>query len=112
MPAEIDFPLTTILNESGTFTSDQNYTDLDASDVRSLLVGLNVTSITGSSGVAVSVCGKGPDGNDQYELGRINTLDGQGVVVINGPIPAVLRVIVGLNGASSATFAVWVIGQA
>lgn len=111
MPAEITFPISTILNQSGTFTSDQNFTDLGAYDVRSLLVGLNVTSITGSAGVAVSVCGKGPDGNDEYELGRINTLDGQGIARIAGPIPTVLRAIVALNGASSATFSVWIIGQ-
>lgn len=111
MPAEITFPISTIFNQTGTYTSDQNTEDVAAPDVRSLLCGLDVDSVTGSTGVSLSVGGRGPDGN-YYELGRINTLDGAGVVRISGPIPAVINVGIGLNGASSATVNYWVIGQA
>lgn len=111
MSAEITFPITTILNETGTYTSDQNFTGLDGSNVRSLMCGLDVTSLTGSAGLAVSIGGLGPDGNG-YEIGRIDTLDGAGIIRIQGPIPETLSAYVALNGATSATFSVWIIGQA
>lgn len=111
MSAVIGFPVKTVFSDSGTYTSDQNTIDVDASDVRKLMVGVNVSSLTGSSGVDVSVGGKGPDGN-YYELGRISNLDGAGIVRIEGPIPGEINVGLGLNGASSASLSYWVIGQA
>lgn len=111
MSAEITFPITTILNESGTYTSDQNHPTLDGSNVRSLMAGVNVTALTGSTGVDLSIGGYGPDGVG-YELGRISNLDGNGIVRINGPIPATLSAYLALNGASSATVSFWLIGQA
>lgn len=111
MPAEITFPITTIFNQSGTYTTGQNTTGVLAPDVRSLLCGLDITALTGSTGIDLSVGGQGPDGN-YYELGRISNLDGAGILRIAGPIPAVLNVGIGLNGASSVTLSYWVIGQA
>lgn len=105
------FPISTVFENSGTFTSDQNATNVDSLGARKLLIGLNVSALTGSAGVNLSVGGKAPDGN-YYQIGDVGPIDGAGVAVVEGPIPDVLNVGIGLNGASSATVSYWVIGQA
>jgi hypothetical protein len=110
--ATVGFPIITIFNESGTFTEETKFPNLDATNQRSLLAGLSVTSLTGGTGVSMSIQGKGADGL-YYELGRINNLDVQGVVTISGPIPETLQVQLDLiGGATSATLTMWIYGQA
>jgi len=112
MSAEITFPIKIVFNQSGTFTADQFFPNLNGSNVRFLLAGVNVTSLTGSTGVSIAIQGTGPDGVANYELGRISNLNGQGIVRIVGPIPTVLQVQLALNGATSVTMSMWIIGQA
>lgn len=104
------YPVSTIFNQSGTYTSDQNTNDVPSGSVRKILFGVNVTALTGSTGVDVSVGGKSPDGN-YYELGHISNIDGAATVNVSGPIPEVLNIGLGLRGASSATVSYWIIGQ-
>lgn len=113
MPAEITFPVTTIFEQAGTYTSDQNTEDVAASDVRSLLFGFWCTAATGTTGIDMSIGFLAPGGG-YYELAGISNgvIGNSNILRVEGPIPDTLNVSIGLRGGTSATLTYWVIGQA
>lgn len=84
----VTYPIKTIFNQSGTYTSDQNINGIDASDVRSLIWGISVGSVTGGSGgITISAGFQAPDGN-YYEMDRHTNVTGEQWFPINIPVVA------------------------
>lgn len=110
--ATIGFPISTIFNQSGTYSSDQNTNGVPSQGARKLLCGLSVGTVVGGTGaIDLSVGGLMPDGS-YYQIGRLNNATGEQSFSIDGPIPETLNVGIGIHGASSASVSYWVIGQA
>jgi hypothetical protein len=113
MGACVSFPIKTILNESGTFTSNQTFGPLDASDVRSILLGFDLSSVSPTGYVSVQLSGLMPDGNYYNLQGNTARIGLNLLAAVTGPIPSTLQCTVTLGGgATSATLSVWAIGQA
>jgi hypothetical protein len=103
----IGFPIVTIFNQSGTYTSSQNVNGVACPDVHYLMVGASV----GSGSITISIGALAPDGN-YYQIFRQTGITGEQTFTIPGPpIPNTLNVSWGPDGAS-ATTTIWLIGQA
>lgn len=112
MSSNIGYPVVTVFNASGTYTSDQNMNGVDSKGVRKLIGGLSVGTVVGGTGaVDLAIGFLAPDGN-YYTLGRLNNATGEQSFTIDGPIPETLNVGIAIHGATSASVSYWVMGQA
>lgn len=114
MPAVLNYPNKVIFNQSGTYTSDQNVTGIDASGVHSLIWGVSASGIIGGSGngIVVSIGFLAPDGH-YYEMDRQTGISGEQWFPIDIPVvPETINIGWGLNGATSVEMSIWMLGQA